>query len=501
LNKAFTIDDPVFLLQAEYIRKEPLNPTAMQICWTEDNRCGPVSTNAANNLLMSYYLAPTLALGGQERAVHALQLVTLWFSIIATVSLAFRFGVDAYGACASGLLVAATPAVLAMASTAMPDVLAMTLGVIGIERLCAWKQDAKLYNAVLSALALGLAPFTRMHLLLLLPVAVVLLWEEGPMWDWRSWWAMRNRLWPLIAAGLIWVGALALTSQRRGVGVGYFWLYPEYTLRNFRSYLFQCVVAMPLGMAWLLLRNRRIPSWLWLTITVGVVAVALHSHRRAWWFTLMAGAGALVVGDVFSQVLRKRDLHLMALALWLLIPLAALPYLHLPPKYLVACAPATALLIVHQSQTVRWRAAALSCIVTAGVVWGSMILYADARFAGMARDAVARLIAPRVAAGDRVWFASQWGFYWYALKAGAKPLGNYQTLTPGDYLARGDLEGYNTLARLPRAVLVDTYKLTGPGGRTMSFVHNAGLYSNSIGELPWAWGTGEFNHYELWRLQ
>src|SRR5690242_15802229 len=55
LSKAFTIDDPFFLLQAQQIRRTPLNPTAMEICWTVDNGCGPVAKSGPSNLLMSYY--------------------------------------------------------------------------------------------------------------------------------------------------------------------------------------------------------------------------------------------------------------------------------------------------------------------------------------------------------------------------------------------------------------------------------------------------------------
>jgi hypothetical protein len=43
LNKAFLIDDPLFLLQAQQIRKTPLHPLALDICWAEDTECGPVA--------------------------------------------------------------------------------------------------------------------------------------------------------------------------------------------------------------------------------------------------------------------------------------------------------------------------------------------------------------------------------------------------------------------------------------------------------------------------
>jgi hypothetical protein len=58
-----------------------------------------------------------------------------------------------------------------------------------------------------------------------------------------------------------------------------------------------------------------------------------------------------------------------------------------------------------------------------------------------------------------------------------------------------------TLERLPPAVQIQTFTVGGPGGRTMSKKDGAGLYSNTYGDLMWAWGTGEWNHYELWRFQ
>jgi len=112
------------------------------------------------------------------------------------------------------------------------------------------------------------------------------------------------------------------------------------------------------------------------------------------------------------------------------------------------------------------------------------------------------LIAPRVAAGQRVWVSSQWGLYWYAQKAGAQVLRSDDVPAPGDYLVRGEMEGYpGTLRRLPPAVQIETFTVGGPGGRTMSAKDGAGLYSNTFGDLMWAWGTGEWNHYEVWRFR
>jgi hypothetical protein len=63
------------------------------------------------------------------------------------------------------------------------------------------------------------------------------------------------------------------------------------------------------------------------------------------------------------------------------------------------------------------------------------------------------------------------------------------------------------MKRLPPAVLVETYIISGPGGRTMSYggpkmsYKGAGLHDNRSGDWLWVWGTGEWNRYELWQFR
>ncbi len=228
------------------------------------------------------------------------------------------------------------------------------------------------------------------------------------------------------------------------------------------------------------------------------MTLPLHSFL----VSLCAAVGLVVLIDIFLWAFRSGEQRRILCAAWLLLPLVALSYFQLPVKYLVPCAPAAALLIVSILPPQRWRAAVVAGIVAVGVVFGSMVLHADAKFAEMGREAAVRLIAPHVAAGQRVWLSSQWGFQWYALKAGARLLRPNDVPASGDYLARGEMEGYpETMKRLPSAEIVQTYTVGGPGGRTMSSKDHAGLYNNRYGLLMWAWGSGEWNHYELWRFQ
>jgi hypothetical protein len=239
LNKAFTVDDPIFLLQAQQIRKAPLHPMALYICWAADTECGPVARIMPGNVLMSHYLLPVASCANPEWLAHLMQIITLWCGITATVSLAVRFGFNTFAACAAGLLVAASPPVLAMASTAMPEMLAMSLGVIGIERLMAWKEDGRVFNGVVSALALGLAPIARLHLVFLWPIAALLLRDDARIFDVRSWISLPKRRWiPLIAAALVSVAVLALTHEPgSGLKPTHMYLRPENAPHSLQSYL------------------------------------------------------------------------------------------------------------------------------------------------------------------------------------------------------------------------------------------------------------------------
>ena len=505
LNKAFTIDDPLFLLQAQQIRKHPLHPQSLEVCWVEDNECGTVARIMPGNILAPYYLLPVVNRSNPELFAHLLQIVTLWGGIVATVSLALASGFTPFAACAAGLVLAATPPLLAMASTAMPDVLAMSLGVIGIERFLAWKRSCKAMDGVLSAFALALAPLARVHLVFLWFVAALLLRDDAQIFDLKSWLAIPAPRWrPLMAAAVLFVAALVLTHEPgSGIKPAHMFLRWGSAGHNLLSYFTDWVVAMPLGVAWIVLRNRRLHFWL---LAIGLALPLswklLISHGSLQWSTLCAGLGAFVIMDIILWSVQSHDVTRLACVLWLALPLAALPYIHLPVKFLVPCAPAAALIVADVLRPFPWRITALLGILAAGTVFGLLVLRADYQFAEMGRQAAHRLLAPRVAAGHRVWFASQWGFNWYAVKEGCQVLKSQDVPSPGDFFARGDMEGWpETLKRLPPALLVESYAVVGPGGRTMSEKDGAGLYTNNFGDLMWVWGTGEWNRYDLWQFR
>jgi len=508
LDKAFTIDDPLFLYQAGHVLQDPVHPTAFEVVWsTAPQRMSAIMASGPG---MAYLLVPCVALGGAEWVAHLIQLAALLLALLATASLSDRLGGTWEVGRLSAFLLAATPAVLAMAGTAMPDVPAMAFGVCGIERAVAWSQDRRWHQALLASLALAAAALCRSHLIVLPGIAWLLC--IGDVFDTRVW---SRRLWAISAPPVATLALVAMTLFATrdprgsvaavGAATQTFFFGPA-ILRNAVSYLAHWAVVLPLGLPWLLIRPRRIlggpvfyaaaaAAWLYVRSTpeVGPVAVAP-----------LAGLGAAALWDLLFGAVRRRDSVTLILGLWMLTPLAVLPYLHLPSKYLLMAAPASAMAVARTlaAESRRRARVVIAATVTLGVILGVLVLRADAASAGLGRRAARTLVAPQVAEGRTVWFNGHWGFQWYAEQAGAKPL----TSTPprpqwGD-LVVSSLHAENELmGAMPHRRLVQSLELTRPGGRIMSRSEGAGFYSNGWGYLPWAWGSEPMDRYELWSIE
>jgi hypothetical protein len=212
--------------------------------------------------------------------------------------------------------------------------------------------------------------------------------------------------------------------------------------------------------------------------------------------------GLVSVVDLIRSYVGARDRVGMLLILWVLMPLPAIIYLHLPLKYMLAVSPAIILILIRTLSAVSRKRAFLvyAAIILGCAGYSLVLLRADADFAEYSRRAEAELIAPRVAAGEQVWFSGDWGIYWYAQRAGAKVSKPGEPgPNPGELLVVGLTEGGGEcLKRFPNRELIDSRSYDSPHGRTMGY--GAGLYSNAYGLLPWRWNPGATNVYQLWRI-
>lgn len=508
LNKAFAVDDPYFLLMARQILHSPLRPLSVNLCWFGSEMCAKASDLGPSDALGGYFLVPVILLGGSEIVAHILQLGLLCVAILETAMLAFRLGLGRFGATVAALTMAVSPAVLPFASSVMPDILAMTLGVAGLERLCAWKTGARAHQCAAAIACLGLAPCARPHLLLLLVPAALFIKGGGSCFSPKGWLRAPRRYWiPLIAAALLaWVVSMLYAEPGVALHPPRFLLSPENIRPNVRAFLIYLVLAVPFAVPWLVLRPRR--AWQVLAAFIPVTAVfvwktSVYPASQAW-PAVLAALGATALTAVLIDAIRKREAVPLALALWLLIPLAAAAYVHVPIKYLAASGPAVAILMAKllESDRRRFAVVAMSAFLVASATLSWLIVKADGEFAESARRVSAEVIAPRVGSGQRVWCAGEWGFYWYAQEAGARvsrPDG--EVARSGDVLVVGRNEtGEPALKRFPHRTLLERRTFYASGGRTLSPENHVGFYSNTQGELPWGWAPGELNRYEVWRI-
>jgi len=357
---------------------------------------------------------------------------------------------------------------------------------------------------LLAALLLGLSASTRSHFLGLFVVGALLLVVAPPSVD-DGWSGSRARWLPLLAAPLVTVGLAALTrdpSPDAGGIARAAWRLSElpHLVPNSLAFFIHWVLAIPLGLPWVAMRWRSLVRRPWVFIVAtGAAAWGMHAgfpeYPIVYALVAVAGLGAAAVFDVLADALARRDGLQIVLGIWLLAPLAAAPYVHLPSKYLLLAAPAACVLVSRLAvRTPRLAKPVLAVTLLLGLSLGIAILRADAAAAGTERTAIRTLVAPRIAEGKRVWYLGRWGFKWYAEQAGAHVFSLLPPYpTPGDFLASTftthpllSAFGEQTHTLL---VHVGRVEYSEPGGRIMDASLGAGFYSNYWGYLPWAWGA------------
>jgi hypothetical protein len=519
LGKAFTIDDPYFLVEAKQALRTPRTPANVPICWDNIGFARPLRDVGSVSVVMGYMLIPVILLPHKEAVGHLIDLFLLCIAIFSTVALAFRCGAGKTEAMLAGVFLASFPVVLMMAGTIMPDILAMTLGVIGIERLLAWKADGRLGQAWAAGIALGLAPVARSHTLLLLPIGfLILTFDAGPaslreslstfLQALRT--TPRIRWLPLLIAVVSFCAVTGITFDTSG-GLTIFPGGPNaeqvalyFVGMNLLQFGLNWMVVTPFAITWLLLEGAA--GFVLLGVAVLGGALLKYAFPQAPALVdILALAGLAAIGSAAAWAWRARRVPLIGLGLCLLLTLAIVPYVHFPSKYLTASAPAAAILLAMRIfQATRAPRAWSAGIVCAGAILGVMLLNADAVFAGLARQAVVEGVAPQIQAGHQVWYAGQWALTFYAEQAGASCLSTYPPYPQrGDVIVAGEFEGGAELvARFGLNLrLLRTFQSSDPGMRIMNHAAHAGFYNNYYGYLPWAWSGEPVNTYYLWSVE
>ncbi|QDU45986.1 Dolichyl-phosphate-mannose-protein mannosyltransferase [Symmachiella dynata] len=494
-NKAFAIDDPYFLFQAQHVLTDPWHPSSFDIAWND--RFDRASILSPTGPMMAYILVPTVLADGAEWVAHLTVTLFLCWSAYSMVRIALLLGFSRNEALVSSLMLVATPTVIAMSSTAMPDIPGLAFALAGLERWLAFQAHQKWHQAFLAFVFLSLAVLTRSHtagivgicaLTLVLPL-------KGQIAKRSVWWLSVAALAAIPAAVLVvsWVtGDTAAETNNLAQTTSFLNL--RSASSNFLAFCGHFTLALPLAVPWLLMRGKQLFRWQTLVALLPTTLICWVT-LMPWWVFVMAGLGAVSLVDILYDACQRRDALRILLGLWLLITLPICLYIHMPSKYLVLSVPALALLLIlesrHYSRSIR--RAGLGVWLAGSLLLGFLIIDFDASRTDFGRRAARELVATKPLEGS-VWYGGHWGFQWYAEKAGAKSV-----LSPAFQPRKGDSivcsETFFIQTAKYHCRAISLLEETQPGGQVMS--NGAGFYSNYFGYLPISWGRGDYERFHV----
>jgi len=513
LNKAYDIDDPLFLWMGQQIMRQPFDPYGGIVHWS--SLAQPMWVAMQNPPLCSYYIAAIGSfVGFGEVAMHGAFLLPAILAVIGTFALAKRL-------CRSPLTAAFltlfTPVFLISASHVMCDVMllafwtwAIHFWIVGLDRR---KCSLLLASAVLTTGAMltkyfgiSLVPLLlvytlmqerriRLHLsYLTIPVLVALGFELVTRAKYEHALFSNAMLYLRDVAGEVripiqnklltgcsfiggsLIGAVFLTSIRSAKavvgGIGFLLLI---------GVLFWTCVPMPaeLGANGLAVRFQ---GCLFATIGVSLLTLAMWDFR-------------------ISQ-----DADSLLLLLWTVGTFAFVALLNwsITARTILPMTPAVSILLMRywdrtgerkltNLMKLRWvGAAAIVSLIVAG---------ADNSEAGASR-AGARYFQKRFGRKQaQVWFLSHWGFQFYMEQWKAKPLTHDASIHRGDLVIIPSNNADYVPLTNDAVPVVEITRPIMPLVATFAPGTGAGFYSSVRGPVPWAFAQTTPARFEAFKFR
>lgn len=483
VNKAFTMDDPLFVWSGQWIADHPLDPYGFALNWY--GRTQPMREVMQNPPLTSYALAlASVITGWNEATLHIVFALFAFAAIAATWSLARRMTERPLLA---ALVTLAMPFFLVSATNVMSDVpmLACFVGALALwRRGLDENRDALLWLAALVAAAAGLFKYFGI-------AAVPLMLADALLR--RRW----SKLLPLALPVAVFVAYDLATHAITGAA--------QYANVE-RTHTFTKTLVMLSftggGMIALLffaplMKRAALPL-----IGAGAAAVILAIvNGEPVLFTIFVAAGLGVFALAAWDIWTFRDANSILLSLWIVGTAVFSAYLNwtVNARSLLPLAPAVAILIA------RHATAARNALIAAGAATAAVALlagFADQSYANAQRDAAHQLMEHYAADGHRMWFEGHWGFQYYMQQAGAVPFGFDQTLHGKDLLVTPSTNTLllNDEQRPPHRVIETlTIPMSIPAA-TVSNPMKAAFYSDYMGPLPYVLGAPPPESYVVRRL-
>jgi 4-amino-4-deoxy-L-arabinose transferase-like glycosyltransferase len=519
LDKAFTIDDPLFLWLAHHVRAHPLDFFGFDVIWT--GTWEPMHEVTKNPPLTGYFIAlAALLVGWSEVGLHAAFLVPAALAAAGIHALARRLAPRPLEAALIAIL---SPAFLVSSTNVMSDTSMLALFAWALWLWLRGVDEGRARDLVLAGLLAGLAALTKYFALALVPLFVA----YGLL--------KRRRLggWALGALpALLIVAAFELAAHRlygHGLVLSAADYATEFRGKESAGALERAVVGLVFAGGSSVAALVYAP-WLWskralgLAAALGALALALH---RSWFpaagilletsiemtfatalqIVLLALGGVSLVALAFAELARRRDAESWLLCLWVLGTFVFAAFVNWVNngRSNLPMAPAVAILIARRLDARgAGRGPLLAGLAPAALI-ALLVTYADYAWANLVRSDARDLVAKYAGRTEALKFLGTWGFEYYMEQGGAVPVdGRKAVFQPGELLViptnnnKIDLKGVGE----PYAELLANPRHARPFPLwTMSWENWAGFYASNYGPLPYAFGREVSDYYQIWRVK
>ena len=498
-NKAFHIDDTLFLAVARQIRAEPLFPYDFPYSWEYDaNRHEmPMWEINQNPPLNSYFLAAiTLVAGLSEIAHHAAYLV---FSVGCALFM-YRLATHFCGSPILATLAAVlSPAFLVSACSVMCDVPQLFFWLWAIDATVRAADRDSPRRLWIVGVAASLAAMTKYFGIALMPLLAVYWVARQRRLSWPMLW-LALPIVPLTVWGMMGVEQAGIFHPLRAASFAAQVKKPLHDVISILPFLGGTAVWPLL----LIPAGKWLPRWarlLFLTLFVGMFAFVwiefTEYQRDIYVYSAMTLGGAFMIALAAASWRARPDADTLLLALWLFGTIVFSAFVNWTVNtrvVLPAIFPAAVL-------TVRWieslpnpriprdlfRLALAPTAIVALVV-----AKADYDFANAPRTFVREQVAPLARPGAPLLFVGHWGLQHYLERLGAQyydyvgnppPVGTLLVHPVEETNPYGTVELIRSL--LPLTPISFGLYDNNVGIHTMQNTAHAGFYASVFGPLPY----------------
>ncbi len=521
VDKAFHIDDPLFLWTAKQIGNHPADFYGFSVNWYGTEMA--MSDITKNPPLASYYIAIVASIiGWSEIALHLAFLIPAIGVIIGTYLLARELCLQPAAATLSGML---TPVFLVSSTNVMCDTMMLAFWVWAVFLWVRGLEKNKSRFLFLSALFIAASALTKYYGVSLVPLLFLysIFKRRGV-----GRWAFFLFIPVIILAGYQWathvlygrdllIDAVSYTSGvREAEGTG---IFPKaliglaFTGGCLISVLFYSPLVwskrvMAMGVLLTVLSILTLP----LIKTIGIFP--LHDGNGVRWgiviqFCLFAVGGVSLLALAALDLRERRDAISLLLFLWIFGTFVFACFINwtVNGRSILPMAPAAGILLMrridrrNESYQPGDQRAAYWPLIPA-VLISLLVTWSDYTLADTARSAAFEIHNKYRSQDSAVWFQGHWGFQYYMESGGGKALDIKRS-----ELRRGDIviiPAHSTNLYRLNPDYAQLYRQIHfyPCRRLATLDHStgSGFYSHFFGPLPFAAGSVPSEEYYIYLI-